>query len=44
MPGLDGILATREVLNAVLDLLVVVLTGAGEDALGIQALRAGASP
>ena len=42
MPGLDGILATRELLDALPDLLVVVLTGAGEDALGIQALRAGA--
>ena len=38
MPGLDGILATREILNADPELLVVVLTGAGED----QALRAGA--
>ena len=42
MPGLDGILATREILDADPDLLVVVLTGAGEDELGIQALRAGA--
>ena len=42
MPGLDGILATREILDADPDLLVVVLTGAGEDALGLQALRAGA--
>ena len=42
MPGLDGILATREMLDADPDLRVVVLTGAGEDALGIQALRAGA--
>ena len=42
MPGLDGILATREMLDADPDLRVVALTGAGEDALGIQALRAGA--
>ena len=42
MPALDGILATREMLDADPDLRVVVLTGAGEDALGIQALRAGA--
>ena len=42
MPGLDGILATREMLQADPDLRVVALTGAGEDALGIQALRAGA--
>ena len=42
MPGLDGILATREILNADPELLVVVLTGAGQDELGLQALRAGA--
>jgi NarL family two-component system response regulator LiaR len=42
MPGLDGILATRRILNAEPELLVVVLTGAGEDELGIQALRVGA--
>ena len=42
MPGLDGVLATREILNADPELLVVVLTGAGEDELGLQALRAGA--
>ena len=42
MPGLDGILATREILNADPELLVVVLTGAGEDELGLHALRAGA--
>ena len=42
MPGLDGILATREILTADPELLVVVLTGAGEDKLGLQALRAGA--
>jgi NarL family two-component system response regulator LiaR len=42
MPGLDGILATREILDADPDALVVVLTGAGEDQLGLQALRAGA--
>jgi DNA-binding NarL/FixJ family response regulator len=42
MPGLDGILATHRILNADPDLLVVVLTGTGEDELGLQALRAGA--
>jgi DNA-binding NarL/FixJ family response regulator len=42
MPGLDGILATQRLLNAEPDLLVVVLTGAGEDELGLAALRAGA--
>jgi DNA-binding NarL/FixJ family response regulator len=43
MPGLDGILATHQLLNAEPDLRVVVLTGAGEDELGLQALRAGAA-
>ena len=43
MPVLDGIRATREILNADPELLVVVLTGAGEDELGLQALRAGAA-
>ena len=42
MPGLDGILATRAILTADPELLVVVLTGEGEDKLGLQALRAGA--
>ena len=42
MPGLDGILATREILDADPELLIVVLTGAGEDELGLEALRAGA--
>jgi DNA-binding NarL/FixJ family response regulator len=42
MPGLDGVLATNRILEAEPDQLVIVLTGAGEDALGLQALRAGA--
>jgi DNA-binding NarL/FixJ family response regulator len=42
MPGLDGILATHRILDADPELLVVVLTGAGEDELGLLALRAGA--
>jgi DNA-binding NarL/FixJ family response regulator len=42
MPVLDGIRATREILSADPELLLVVLTGAGEDELGLQALRAGA--
>ena len=42
MPGLDGILATREILHADPELRVVVRTGAGEDELALQALRAGA--
>jgi len=43
MPGLDGILATRRILSAGLGLLVVVLTSAGEEELGLQALYAGAT-
>ena len=42
MPGLDGVLATQRILSAEPDLLVVALTGAGEDELGLAALRAGA--
>lgn len=42
MPRLDGILATRQILEADPGQLVVVLTGAGEDELGVEALRAGA--
>jgi DNA-binding NarL/FixJ family response regulator len=45
MPELDGILATREILKAVPDQLVVALTGAADedDELGLLALRAGAA-
>jgi NarL family two-component system response regulator LiaR len=45
MPELDGILATRQILKAVPDQLVIVLTGADEedDELGLLALRAGAA-
>jgi len=42
MPGLDAILATRRILGVDPELLVVVLTDAGEDELGVQALKAGA--
>jgi DNA-binding NarL/FixJ family response regulator len=42
MPGLDGILATRRILRANPDQLVVVLTGGGDDDLGLLALQAGA--
>jgi DNA-binding NarL/FixJ family response regulator len=42
MPWLDGILATRRLLNADPGVLVVVLTGADEDELGLQGLQAGA--
>ena len=45
MPGLDGILATRQILKIVPDQLVIVLTGADDedDQLGLLALRAGAT-
>jgi NarL family two-component system response regulator LiaR len=45
MPKLDGIVATRQIRKAIPEQLVIVLTGAGEEAeeLGLQALRAGAS-
>ena len=42
MPELDAVLATRRILAVDAGLLVVVLTGAGEDEIGLQALRAGA--
>jgi NarL family two-component system response regulator LiaR len=45
MPGLDGILATRQILKMIPDQLVIVLTGADDedDELGLLALRAGAA-
>jgi NarL family two-component system response regulator LiaR len=45
MPGVDGILATRQILKVVPDQLVIVLTGADDedDQLGLLALRAGAA-
>jgi two-component system, NarL family, response regulator LiaR len=42
MPGLDGILATRQLLKANPDQRVVALTGGDEGELGLLALRAGA--
>ena len=42
MPGLDGILATRRILKTNPDQLVVVLTGGGDEELGLLALQAGA--
>jgi DNA-binding NarL/FixJ family response regulator len=42
LPRLDGILATRRILEADPAQLVVVLTGAGEGKLKAEALRAGA--
>jgi NarL family two-component system response regulator LiaR len=45
MPGLDGIMATRQILKEIPDQLIIMLTGAGDedDELGLQALRAGAT-
>jgi DNA-binding NarL/FixJ family response regulator len=45
MPELDGILATRQILKAVPDQLVIALTGVADedDELGLLALRAGAA-
>jgi two-component system, NarL family, response regulator LiaR len=42
MPGIDGVRATRRIIKAVPDQLVIMLTSAGEDELGLLALRAGA--
>jgi DNA-binding NarL/FixJ family response regulator len=44
MPGLDGIMATRQIRRQLPEQLVIVLTGAGsdDDELGLLALRAGA--
>jgi two-component system, NarL family, response regulator LiaR len=42
MPKLDGVLATRRILTQIPDQLVVVLTGAADDALGLLVLEAGA--
>ena len=42
MPKLDGVLATRRILEQIPDQLVVVLTGAADDELGLLALEAGA--
>ncbi len=43
MPGLDGISATRRIIKALPEQLVVVLTSGDDDDVGIVALRAGAS-
>ena len=42
MPKLDGVLATRRILKEIPDQLVVVLTGAADDELGLLVLEAGA--
>jgi NarL family two-component system response regulator LiaR len=45
MPELDGIIATRQILKQLPDVVVIVLTSAGDedDELGLQALRVGAA-
>jgi DNA-binding NarL/FixJ family response regulator len=45
MPGLDGIMATRQIRHQLPEQLVIVLTAAGQDdpELGLVALRSGAS-
>jgi DNA-binding NarL/FixJ family response regulator len=42
MPGIDGVLATRRIITAVPDQMVLMLTSAGEVELALLALRAGA--
>jgi NarL family two-component system response regulator LiaR len=42
MPGLDGIAATRQIVKEVPEQLVVLLTSADEDEMGLLGLRAGA--
>ena len=42
MPELDGIAATRRILEAIPDQLVVILTSADEQEMGLLGLRAGA--
>jgi two-component system, NarL family, response regulator LiaR len=45
MPEYDGIIATRQILKQLPEIVVIVLTSTGDedDELGIQALRAGAA-
>jgi NarL family two-component system response regulator LiaR len=44
MPELDGIVATRRILQELPEQIVIVLTGAeGDEEIGLQALRAGAA-
>jgi DNA-binding NarL/FixJ family response regulator len=43
MPELDGIAATRQILEAVPDQQILVLTSGAEEELGLVALRAGAT-
>jgi DNA-binding NarL/FixJ family response regulator len=43
MPGLDGIAATRAIVKELPDAVVVLLTSADEEEMGLLGLRAGAS-
>jgi DNA-binding NarL/FixJ family response regulator len=43
MPEMDGIEATRRIYEQAPDVRVVMLTGAGDESLGMRGLRAGAS-
>ena len=43
MPELDGVEATRRIYEQDPSIRVIVLTGAGDDSLGMRALRAGAA-
>lgn len=43
MPGVDGIAATRQIINAVPGVKVIVLTSSDNDDVGVLTLRAGAS-
>jgi DNA-binding NarL/FixJ family response regulator len=43
MPELDGIEATRSIYSQAPDIRVVMLTGAGDEVLGLRGLRAGAA-
>jgi NarL family two-component system response regulator LiaR len=42
MPSLDGIAATRQIIKEIPDQLIVLLTSADEDEMGVLGLRAGA--
>jgi DNA-binding NarL/FixJ family response regulator len=43
MPGLDGIAATRQIVKDIPDQIVVLLTSADEDEMGLLGLRSGAA-
>ena len=43
LPDLDGLAATRQIVNAIPDQVVIVLSCGDDDAIGLASLRAGAS-